>query len=97
MVEFRLHSMHGPTVYATNSLSELIPDFERLNTPASNAGVYRIFMTDEVGDYYIVRPASSGHKHGHHTFCSACHACGHTQRDWCKGACKYQSKDLAVK
>lgn len=88
MPEFSIYSMFGRTVYSSDKLSELIDTFERQNTPASNAGVYHIIMTDDDDKQYVVRPIANGHTHGYHTFCAECHACGHSQREWCNGTCR---------
>jgi hypothetical protein len=37
---YRLHSMHGPTVYASDSLSKMLEELWRLRR--SNGGLYRL-------------------------------------------------------
>ena len=75
---YEVHGLVGPTVFGGDVLCKVMRDFRRLNTPASNAGRYRLIAHIE-GETFELIP-QGGHTHGHRVFCAACHAEGKEQR-----------------
>jgi len=63
--DVRIHNMHGPTVYGLDirtNFHSLLKDLDRLNSPRSNGGVYRLFATTTDGRIFelIETPNSKG-------------------------------------